>query len=153
MHFCKKKKIHCFKTKPTTKLHSNDEIFILQTYSGIQKQFLIASELSFPNEFFYIFGWWCKCNLRNVAIMYDAAKSPKKRVKSTDREQSDRKPTVSLQWFCHWFRRSDFVTKWGFGQDGSGDSKIYLGSHFSANRRCSRSVCRGQLSWTPEKTL
>ena len=25
--------------------------------------------------------------------------------------------------FRHWFRRSDFVTKWGFGQDGSGDSK------------------------------
>ena len=29
--------------------------------------------------------------------MYDAAKSPKKRAKSTDREQTDRKPTVSLQ--------------------------------------------------------
>ena len=25
--------------------------------------------------------------------------------------------------FRHWFHRSDFVTKWGFGQEGSGDSK------------------------------
>ena len=31
--------------------------------------------------------------------------------------------TILLHWFRHWFRRSDFVTTWGFGQDGSGDSK------------------------------
>ena len=29
--------------------------------------------------------------------------------------------------------------------------KIYLGSPFSANRHCSRSVCCGQLSWTHKK--
>ena len=29
----------------------------------------------------------------------------------------------------------------GFGQDGSGDNKVYLELPFSANRRCSRSVC------------
>ena len=38
-------------------------------------------------------------------------------ITSIDREQ------INRQWFCHWFRRSDFVTKWGFGQDGSGDSR------------------------------
>ena len=32
---------------------------------------------------------------------------------------------VSLQWFGHSFRRSDFVTKWEFGQDGSGQSWAY----------------------------
>ena len=39
------------------------------------------------------------------------------------------------------------------GKMALGIVKIYLGSPFSANRRysrlvCSRSVCRGQLSWT-----
>ena len=42
--------------KTTTKLHSNVEIFILQTYSGVEKQVLIASEVSFPYDFFYIFA-------------------------------------------------------------------------------------------------
>ena len=28
-----------------------------------------------------------------------------------------------VTWFRQWFRHSDFVTKWGFGQDGSGNSK------------------------------
>ena len=41
----------------------------------------------------------------------------------------------------------------GLGKMALGIVKIYLGSPFSANRRCSwsvvsRSVCRGQLSWT-----
>ena len=40
-------------------------------------------------------------------------------LRQTDREQTDCEPTVSLQWYRH----SDFVTKWGLGQDGSGDSK------------------------------
>ena len=40
--------------------------------------------------------------------------------------QTDREKTVSSQWFGHWFRHSDFVTKWGFGQDGFGDSKTCL---------------------------
>ena len=35
---------------------------------------------------------------------------------------------------------TDFITRWGFGQDGSGIIKIYLGLQFAANRRCSRSV-------------
>ena len=56
---------------------------------------------------------------------------------------------------------SDFVTDFvavisslseGLGKMALGIAKIYLGSPFSANRRCSRSVgswsvCRGQLSW------
>ena len=33
------------------------------------------------------------------------------------------------------FHHSDFVTKWGFGQDGSGDSKIFWWSRFSANQQ------------------
>ena len=37
--------------------------------------------------------------------------------------QTDRKTNDFVTCFRHWFRRSDFVTKWGFGQDGSGDSK------------------------------
>ena len=43
--------------------------------------------------------------------------------RQTDHKQTDRKAMILLQWFRNWFRRSDFVTKWGFGQDGSGDSK------------------------------
>ena len=56
----------------------------------------------------------------------------------------------------------DFVTDFvavissqseGLGKMALGIVKIYLGSPFSANWRCSRSVgswsvCRGQLSWT-----
>ena len=61
----------------------------------------------------------------------------------------------------------DFVTDFvavissqseGLGKMALGIEKIYLGSPFSANRRCLRSVClrsvgswsvcRGQLSWT-----
>ena len=67
MHFHKKKKkkkkkkrkskqILCLKTKTTTKLDSNVEIFIRQSYSRIKKQLLIASELLFPNDVFYIFA-------------------------------------------------------------------------------------------------
>ena len=54
----------------------------------------------------------------SCVIIQKMTKANNKRAKSTDRE-----PVVSLQWFGHSFRRSDFVTKWGFGQDGSGDSK------------------------------
>ena len=60
------------------------------------------------------------------------------------------------------FRYSDFVTDFvevissqseGLGKMAPGIVKIYLGSPFSANRSCSRSVCsrsvwRVQLSWT-----
>ena len=64
------------------------------------------------------------------------------------------------------FRYSGFVTNFvvvissqieGLGKMALGIVKIYLGSPFSANRRClrsvcsrsvgSRSLCRGQLSW------
>ena len=67
------------------------------------------------------------------------------------------------QRFCY----SDFITNFvavissqseGLGKMALGIVKIYLGSPFSANRHCprsvclrsvgSRSVCRGQLSWT-----
>ena len=41
--------------------------------------------------------------------------------RQTDREQTDCEETISLQWFHHWFRRSDFVTRRGFGPEGSGD--------------------------------
>ena len=67
------------------------------------------------------------------------------RVRLTDRE-----PMVSSQWFGHWFRQSDFVTKWRFGQGGSGDSKICFWSLFPANQRHlgRDQFVRGQLSWT-----
>ena len=53
------------------------------------------------------------------------------RAKSTDRNKlTANKLTVSQQ-----FRHSDFITKWGFGQDGSWDKKIFLCMLFSANRR------------------
>ena len=51
----------------------------------------------------------------------------------------------------------DFVTDFvavilsqseGLGKMALGIVKIYLELPFSANRRCLRSVCRGQLSWT-----
>ena len=50
----------------------------------------------------------------------------------------------------------DFVTDFiavilsqseGLGKMALGIVKIYLGSPFSANRRCSWSVCRSQLLW------
>ena len=80
-------------------------------------------------------------------------KANNKRAKSTDRD----KPTAN-----QWFRYSDLVTHFvavissqseGLGKMALGIVKIYLGSLFSANRRCSwsvclRSVCCGQLSWT-----
>ena len=66
------------------------------------------------------------------------------RAKSTDRD----KLTANQR-----FRYSDFVAvisslSEGLGKMALGIVKIYLGSPFSAYRRCSRSVCRGQLSWT-----
>ena len=80
----------------------------------------------------------------------------KKRAKSTDRELTDREATISLHDFV-----TDFVAvissqSEGLGKMALGIVKIYLGSQFSANRRCSRSVgsrsvCRGQLSWTRKK--
>ena len=65
--------------------------------------------------------------------------------RSADREQTDREPMVSSQWFGLWFRQRDLVTKWGFWQDGSGDSKMCLWSLFSATPH--HLVC-GQLLWT-----
>ena len=58
IHFSKKisKQIRDLKMRSTAKLHSNVEIFFLQTYSGISKQLLIVSEVSFPNNFFYTFA-------------------------------------------------------------------------------------------------
>ena len=65
--------------------------------------------------------------------------------------------------FCYSGFVTDFVTvilsqSEGLGKMALGIVKIYLGSPFSANRHCprsvcswsvgSRSVCRGQLSWT-----
>ena len=70
--------------------------------------------------------------------------------------QTDCEPTVLSQSFGHWFCHGDFVAKWGFGQDGSGDNKICLWwLLFSANQRHSvhGQFLRGQLvhkqlSWT-----
>ena len=85
-------------------------------------------------------------------------KANNKRAKSTDRDKlTANKLTANL-----WFRYSDLVTHFvavvssqseGLGKMALGIVKIYLGSPFSANRRCSRSVCLrsvccGQLSWT-----
>ena len=76
------------------------------------------------------------------------------RANSTDREQTDREAMILLH---------DFVAVIssqceGWGKMALGIVKIYLESPFSANRRCSRSVCswsvglrsvcRGELSWT-----
>ena len=84
------------------------------------------------------------------------------RAKSTDHDKlTENKLTAKQR-----FRYSDFVTDFvavissqseGLGKMALGIAKIYLGS---PNRRCSRSVCyrsvgsrsvcRGQLSWTHE---
>ena len=50
------------------------------------------------------------------------------------------------QRFCY----SDFVTKWGFGQDGSGDSKNIFRIALLANQRCSRSVGSRSVVVDPE---
>ena len=67
--------------------------------------------------------------------------------------QTDREAMILLHVFV-----TDFVAvissqSEGLGKMALGIVKIYLESPFSANRRCSRSVCsrsvcRGQLSWT-----
>ena len=59
----------------------------------------------------------------------------------TDHEQTDREVTISLHNFL-----TDFVAvissqSEGLGKMALGIVKIYLGSQFSANWRCSRSVC------------
>ena len=56
-------------------------------------------------------------------------------------QQTDREAMISLHDFV-----TDFVTvissqSEGLGKMALGIVKIYLGSPFSANRRCSRSVC------------
>ena len=58
------------------------------------------------------------------------------RAKSTDRDKLTANKLIANQRFCY----SDFVTKWGFGQDGSGDSKKIFRIALLANQRCSRSV-------------
>ena len=82
-------------------------------------------------------------------------------ITSIDREQINRQ-----QLTVNKLTGSDFVTDFvavisslseGLGKMALGIAEIYLGSPFSANRRClrsvcsrsvgSRSVCRGQLSW------
>ena len=61
--------------------------------------------------------------------------------------------TISLHWFRHWFRRSDFVTTWGFGQDGSGDSKnifriaLFSQSALYAVSLLAVSCLRSRTSW------
>ena len=75
--------------------------------------------------------------------------APMGQVKSTDRDKLTAKQR---------FRYSDFVAVISSLSEGLkkmvlGIVKIYLGSPFSAHRRCLRSVglrsvCRGQLSWT-----
>ena len=77
------------------------------------------------------------------------------RAKSTDRDKLTAKQRV-----CY----SDFITDFvavilsqseGLGKIALGIVKIYSGSPFLANWRCSWSVCRSQLSWTrniPQKS-
>ena len=79
-------------------------------------------------------------------------------VNSTDRDKLTANKLTAKQRF----RCSDFVADFvavisslseGLNKMALGIVKIYLGSPFSAHRRCSRSVgsrsvCRGQLSWT-----
>ena len=60
--------------------------------------------------------------------------------RQTDRKQTDREAMVSLHVFV-----TDFVAvissqSEGLGKMALGIVRIYLGSPFSANRRCSRSV-------------
>ena len=81
-------------------------------------------------------------------VMENPGKVCLKRAKSTDRNK-----LIASQGFHY----SDFVTDFvtvilsqseGLGKMALGIVKIYLRLHFSANRRCSWSVCHGQLSWT-----
>ena len=70
--------------------------------------------------------------------------------KSTDREAM-----ISLHDFVTNFVTVILSQNEGLGKMALGIVKLYLESLFSANRRCSwsiysRSVCRGQLSWTRE---
>ena len=77
--------------------------------------------------------------------------------KSTNRDKLIANKLIAKRRFCY----SNFVTDFvavissqseGLGKMALGILKIYLGSPFSANRRCPqsvglRSVCRGQLPW------
>ena len=76
------------------------------------------------------FGDFCKILLPNIAESqrksYDLSTGP---LAGEPAEPSQLTATNwprsndFVTWFRHWFRRSDFVAKWGFGHDGSGDSK------------------------------
>ena len=62
--------------------------------------------------------------------------------------QTDREATISLHWFRHWFCCSDFVTTWGFEQDGSGDIKnIFRIALFSQSALFAVSCLRSRISW------
>ena len=68
-------------------------------------------------------------------------------------QQTDREAMISLHDFMTDFVRVISSLSEGLGKMALGIVKIYLGSPFSANWRCSwsvcsRSVCRGQLSWS-----
>ena len=70
----------------------------------------------------------------------------------------DRDKLTAKRRFCYSGFVTDFVAvissqSEGLGKIALGIVNLYLGSPFSANRRCprsvdSRSACRGQLSWT-----
>ena len=88
------------------------------------------------------------------------------RAKSTDRDKLTANKLTAKQRFHYSGFVTDFVAvissqSEGLGKMALGIVKIYLGSPFSANRCCprsvcsrsvgSRSVCCGQLSWTRKR--
>ena len=87
-----------------------------------------AKFFSFVDFYFYSFSLllWLGLNFQTWVTQQVGHRQPSDtcnyRAKSTDRDKLTAKKYF-VTWFCHWFRRSDFVTKWGFGQDGYGDSK------------------------------
>ena len=89
-------------------------------YTQCKKQVWIAKKLQ--QIFLDYFLTFLVCNMKN----------------SMNHEKIEPSQLTVNQRFCH----GDFVTKWGFKQEGSGDCKIFLWSPFSANRR---HLVRGQF--------
>ena len=90
---------------------------ITKKYFALISHIAYSRKSLFTGNFYLVFCYfWRKSNPNSNT--YSKTTSQVNWLRQTDCEQTDRKATISLHIFV-----TDFVTKWGFGLDGSGDSK------------------------------
>ena len=117
-----------FRKRKNWELEVNYWIVIEKWYN----RWLRLLTMLFPGRIYIAPGPWhfrdfCKILLSNVAEnqrkSYDLSAGPLAGKPSQLTATNWPRSNDFVTWVRHWFRRSDFVTKWGFGQDGFGDSK------------------------------